>query len=240
MRKTGLCLALVASAQLTLFSFPAFAQDRPAPPTGQTSSDAPAAPVAATGTVNVHIKSDAPVTLEHRATPSAAWETSCSSPCDVAVPVGDEFQVSGDGLNPSKPFHLDASKGKVSLDVSVGRKSSQKVGTGVAIAGAAFGVAGILVIALGAKPSSTFNAQGTTSTAHTNDLFIGGALLLGGAIAAIYGGAMIVNNGNSSVNGDVGKPPPVYGVVDDAPSKVAQNPVPNVPTFVAPVLHFNF
>ncbi len=142
-------------------------------------------------------------------------------------------------MNDSKPFHLDAAKGKVTLDVSVGKKSSQKVGTGVAIAGAALGVAGILVIALGAKPSSTFTPDGTTSTAHTNDLFLGGALLLGGAIAAIYGGAMIVNNGSSAVNGDVGKAPPAYGA-NDVPTKIAQNPVPNVPTFIAPVLNFAF
>ncbi len=91
MRKTGLCLALIASAQLTLFTAaPAFAQDdRPAPPTGREAPAAPAAPAAPTGTVEVHIKTDAPVTLQHRATATSAWETSCSSRCDVGVPFGD-------------------------------------------------------------------------------------------------------------------------------------------------------
>lgn len=237
MRKAGLSLALsvsIASAQMTLFTAPAFADDaaRPAPPTGQTTAAAP------TGMVEVHIKSDAPVTLSHRASATSAWETACSSPCDTSVPVGDEYQVSGDGLNASKPFRLDASKGKVTLDVSVGKKSSQSIGTGLLIGAAVVAVVGVVFIAV-SKPSSTFQADGTTSTAHTNDIFTGGALLLGGAIAAIYGGAMIVNNGNSAVNGDVAKPPPAYGA-NDVPSKVAQNPVPNVPTFIAPVLHFNF
>jgi hypothetical protein len=236
MRKTGLSLALVASiasAQMTLFTLPAFADDaaRPAPPTGQTTA-------APTGMVDVHIKSDAPVTLSHRASATGAWETACSSPCDTSVPVGDEYQVSGDGLNASKTFRLDASKGKVTLDVSVGKKSSQSIGTGLLIGAAVVGVVGIVFIAI-SKPSSAFPADGTTSTAHTNEIFTGGALLLGGAIAAIYGGAMIVNNGSSAVNGDVAKPPPAYGA-NDIPSKVAQNPVPNVPTFIAPVFHFNF
>jgi hypothetical protein len=239
MRKTGLCLALVASSQLALsttFSAAAFADDKPVAPAPAAPASGPAPAV---GTVLVHIKSDEPVTLQHRANENAAWETSCSTPCDLPVPVGDEFQVTGDGLNASKPFHLDASKGKVTLDVTAGKKSSQKVGVGVAIGGAALGVAGILVMALGAPPSETFDGQ-TTHTAHTNDLFIGGALVLGGVIFGIYGGAMIVNNGNSDVAGDVSKPAPVYGKVDDGPSKIAQSPVPNVPTFVAPVLHFNF
>jgi hypothetical protein len=226
MRTTGLCLALLATANLTLIASPAFAEG-PAPA---------AAP--ADGTVMVHINSSSAVTLQRRSSATAAWETACTSPCDTRVPVGDEYQVAATSGAPSKIFRLDTSRGNVTLDVSPGDPSKKQTGMYVTIGGGVLALAGIITMIAGAKPSNTFPADGTTGLSNTNVLWIGGALLFAGIATGIYGGSMWVNGGNTSVDGDVSKAGPARGS-NDAP-KVAQQPIPSTPQFVVPVFSGTF
>ncbi len=240
------CLAIVLSAQLTLATSPAFAQP-PTPPDAPAASAAPAAPAApppaatasTDGTVSVHINSPSPVTLQRRSSAGGSWETVCTSPCDQRAPVGDEYQVTGKGLTESKPFRLDASHGPVVLDVSPGNPVKQTVGLYLAIGGGVLIVAGAIVMIVGAKPSTTFPADGTTGTRNTNMLFVGGALVFSGVVAVIYGGSMMVNNKASAVEGDVSKSGAAQGR-NDVVVKTAQVPAPTTPTFIVPVFSGTF
>jgi hypothetical protein len=256
MRTSGLCLAFVATAQFALFSSAAtsaFAAD-PSATTSVTSNPATVTPVPSTtttttttttadGTVMVHLKSDKPVTLQRRSGESGSWETVCSSPCDVAAPVGDQYQVTGEGVNPSKPFMLNSSKGVVKLDVEAGQKKDETKGIVFLVVGGALVIAGIIVIAVagGTKGgvSGQGNDSGTTHLGNTNAIFAGGGLIFAGLGAGIYGGATYLNSKSSTVEGDVAKPGPARGAVDPGRS-VATNATPNVPTFVFPVWQGTF
>ena len=294
MRTPGLCLALIASAQLTMFSSPAFAQDTPTPtpppdttapppdtglhtgsgplyttapapapapdapaPTPATTTPAasataatPAAPApapatataAAPGTVVVHINSDTPVTLQKRANESANWETVCTSPCDTAAPVDAQYQVMGDGVNASKPFMLNSTKGKVVLDVSPGTQQKAKVGMYFLIGGAAFAVAGLITVLASSGHgfvSSDGNGDGNSHLGHTNGLFAGGALLFVGIGGMLYGGGTMWGNAHSTVEGNVAQPQPARGM-NESVLNTAYSPVPNAPTFMLPVLSGKF
>lgn len=227
MRTTGLCLALLAAAQLTLVAAPARAEGP--------------APAPADGTVTVHVNSPTPVTLQRRASATSAWEVACTSPCDQRLPVGDEYQIaaSGDGT-PSKPFRLDSSRGNVTLDVSPGSTKKKQTGMYVTIGGGVLVVAGAITMIAGSKPSDTFPAGGTTGNSNTNVLFVGGALVFAGVVAGIYGGSMWVNGAKTDVEGDVGGTASSHGAVQ-TPVKTAQQQVaPTTPTFIVPILSGSF
>jgi hypothetical protein len=237
MRTIGLCLAVAATAQFTLLSTPAFAEGVSLSATATTST--PAAPATAEdGTVMVHINSSTQVTLKHRASAKAAWEDACTSPCDTKLPVGDEYQVAAQNGAPSKAFRLDGSSGKVVLDVSPGSDSKKSTGMIVTIAGGVLVVAGAVVMIAGAKPSSTFPADGTTGNRNTQALFVGGALVFAGLVTGIYGGALWVNGGTTTVEGDVGKGS--TGAKNDSPQIAQKQPAPSTPTFVVPLISGTF
>src|SRR5579859_7641297 len=173
MRTTGLCLALLASLELVAVSTPAFAQgDTDSWPPRKAFVDPGTAPAPdaakPAGTVMVHINSSAAVTLQHRSTESQAWETVCTSPCDVRAPVGDQYQVLGDSGKPSKVFALDASKGdNLTLEVKT-TSSGQKTGGWVlAGTGAAAFIAGWVVIIANAG-TTPVSGQGADD-AQTHD-----------------------------------------------------------------------
>ena len=254
MRTSGFCLAMVATAQFALLSSNAtraFAADPPAATTTTSVTSNPATvtpsttttPAASTdGTVTVHLKSDKPVTLQRRSGESGSWETVCTSPCDQRVPVGDQYQVTGEGFNASKPFMLNASKGTVNLDVQVGEKKGETTGLVVLGVGGALVIAGIIVIAVAGGTngvSGQGNDSGTTHLGNTNALFAGGGLIFAGLAAGIYGGATYLNSKSSTVEGDVAKPGPARGALDSGPA-VARNATPNVPAFVIPVWQGTF
>jgi hypothetical protein len=255
MRTSGICLALVATAQFALFSSVstrAFAADPPATtpsPSATTTTNTTATTTAATpaastdGTVMVHINSDRPVTLQRRSGESGAWETVCSSPCDQRAPVGDQYQVTGEGVNASKPFMLNASKGTVNLDVGVGDKKGETTGTVLLVVGGVLVVAGVIVMIAAGSTSGGLSGQGndsgTTHLGNTNAFFAGGALVFAGLAAGIYGGATMINSAHSNVEGDVARPGPARGAIDPGRS-VAKNTTPNAPAFIFPVFKTTF
>jgi hypothetical protein len=264
MRKSGLCLALLASAPLVLCSNVAFADGdqpaAPAPAPAASSSDAApaaaapapaAAPAAASGTVPIHINSDTTVTLQHRSGEGGAWETLCQSPCDAAGPTGDQYQITGDNLNESRPFTIDGSKGKVTLDVQAGSKQKQKVGMGFLIGGGVLTLTGLIwAIAESAGPlhadtnspgfvSGTGAMDGgTTHNDHWTGVFMAGAFMFVGIGAGLYGAGTMLANNHSDVQGDVQKAQPTRGQ-NDAPAREAQVRLPT-PTLMVPVLHGSF
>lgn len=228
MRAVGLSLgktmALFTSASLVLATTtPAFAADPasgPAAPEvtkeiseGQKSevkdvTPAPAeAPKTATdaappvnGKVTVHLESKKQVTLEKRAGSSAPWEHVCNSPCDETVSTADEYRIVGVGLTDSKPFFMPATESKVTLNVYPGERSKYQTGMWILGGGGVLAVAGIVFIAAGAGSSKTFDDDGITHNGNTDWITVGTVCILGGVVAGIYGGAMMYDNKNTTVN----------------------------------------
>jgi hypothetical protein len=252
MRKSGLCLALIASAPLVLFSVPSYADgDTPSAAAAPAPAAAPAAATASDGTVAIHLNSDSPVTLQHRSGENSAWETLCTSPCDAKGPVGDQYLLTGEGLNDSKVFNIDGSKGKVTLDVSPGSKKKAVVGTGFLIGGGVVLLTGLIwAIAESSGPlhadtnspgflsGAGSNDGGTTHIDHTNGLFAAGALIFAGVCAGLYGAGTMLANRHTDVDGDVAKDQPSRGE-NDVPTRTAQIKLPT-PTFSVPLFQGSF
>ncbi len=60
----------------------------------------------------VHITSPKHVTLNRRLDEGADWVHACDSPCDVELPLGDQYEIAGLGNGPSKDFHLKGAAGQ--------------------------------------------------------------------------------------------------------------------------------
>jgi hypothetical protein len=100
----------------------------------EPSAAPPPVPPRATGPlVRVHIASPDPVILYHRPPSTSDWIQACSSPCDAALPAGDEYQIAGvpGSRGPSKPFHLEGAAPGRTVVLSVSAPSG--VGTGFGI-----------------------------------------------------------------------------------------------------------
>jgi hypothetical protein len=233
MRSLALSLALAASAQIVLATTPAWAD----PP-----SDAPPpAPAAATadGTVLVHIETHERGNLERRSAPGGAWEFACEAPCDKRLPVGDQYHFVGAGVNESRVFNLDGSRGdRVVLYLGGGDKQREKIGKWTVVGAGALFVAGILTIAIGSHPSHTFQADGTTNNSNFNVLAVGTSLIVVGLAGGLFGGAWWYGNSRSHVTGDVLGAPPARGSLPPAQQTGMRMPVPAAQTFEVPVLRF--
>jgi hypothetical protein len=214
----------------------------------------PAPPVTAThvsdGTVEVHIESrDKMVLLEHRIGPSAPWEAACEGSCDKRLPVSDEYRVLGTGLNDSRAFNLDGTKDRVVLKVVAGEHKRETIGKIILIGGGALIVAGILTIAIGSHPSETFQADGTTNNTNFDILTAGTALILGGLVGGVYGGATWYNNRHSHVGGDVQGNTPTRDPRDVNKEDASiprpeltgmRTPAPMAPIFQIPLINRSF
>jgi hypothetical protein len=217
MRTLGVCASILASAQLLILPVPAFAQEAPPAPSSDAPPPADAKPAdakpadakpadakpapSAEGTVQVHIESPTPVSLEKR--DGATWSHVCEAPCDTAVSTSAEYRIMGTDLNESKAFMIDGSKGKVTLNVRPGYHQRAQQGMYVAIAGGVLLVGGILTIAIGSDGKTPFSGDSDTHLGNTNTIFIGSALILAGVCGGILGGAWMIDNAHTRVGGDV-------------------------------------
>jgi hypothetical protein len=250
MRTTGLCLALLASLELVALSTPALAQGGGSDswPPRKAFVDPGAAPAPDTapapGTVTVHINSSRTVTLQHRSTESSAWETLCTSPCDVRAPVGDQYQIVSDSGKPTKAFALDASKGDtVTLDVKTTGTGQRTGGWILAGTGGAMFIGGWVVI-LANLGTSAISGQGQDDAqshdAHNNGMFIGTGLIIAGLCAGIYGTSLVIGAGKSDVGGNVQAPPPASGKSDQQTQHTAELVPPTAPAIMVPILQGKF
>jgi hypothetical protein len=262
--RSSVKLALLASSALVLASTQAFAQaapttgqDAPAPatvvtvpatatpvvvtaPTGSTVEVSTTVAASTDGTLLVHIDSPQKVSLERRSSPSAAWEHACESPCDGRLPVGDQYRIVGTGMNDSNPFTLDGSKGdRAVLLVAPGTKQKAAIGEGLLIGGAVLLVGAVVFGAIGACPSCTFQANGTTDTTNTDVIGAATGLAVIGLATGVFGAAWWVDNSHSRVSGAVQAAPPARGGLDPALVAGMRGPMPGMTqAFTVPVLHF--
>jgi hypothetical protein len=255
MRKAVLAwrLAACASASLSLFSTiakadgPAAPDATPAPaaqPAG-ASTPAPASGaggVSATGNgwVTLHVDSPSPVSVEKRADANAAWEHVCESPCDQHVPVDAQYRVTGTDVNESKEFQLHPRGDTATVKVTPGSPGKARTGWIILAAGGVVGTAGIIINAVGTQQGSIGGASGTTTdNSRTDFYFVGTTLMVVGALGAIYGGSMVLDNHHSKVEGAVMEPPPAHGS-NDPVTHVAQSALSSVPTFFLPLVTARF
>lgn len=167
------------------------------------AADAKAEPKQEDGTVEVHIDSPSAVTLEKRSAEST-WAKACDAPCDAKLGVSDEYRLVGTDLNESRPFHIDASKGKVTLNVTPGTSGGRTRGVVTTIGSGAVLAGGVVVILVGMKHHG--DADGELSQPRNDAaLLAGGAMVFAGIVGGIVGTSWIVNNAHTSVDGDVRK-----------------------------------
>ena len=207
-QKTDAPSAAAPSAQVPPADAPP-AQVTPAPVSAPAASEPPAP--TADGTVLVHIDAPQAVSLERRQGQSQNWEHVCVSPCDERASVSAEYRVLGTDLNASKPFMLDATKGKVVLTVRPGYHQKAETGFWVLVGGGAAVVIGTAVILLGTDTAAASSADGETHIGNTNALFTGSLFLIAGLSGGILGGSWLLENAHTRVNGDVARPTPEKG-----------------------------
>lgn len=164
------------------------------------------------GTLLVHVDSSKPVVLETRTQSGAPWTRACASPCDVRLPVGVDYRITGDGVTASESFLLDGSRTDprepITLKVRPASKNKFIIGTAVAGTGAAILVGGIVVlIAAAAGPKEVAN-DGTTRTGFTDAMWIGTAMVAGGIGTGVFGTTMALANKSTRVRGNVVGPQP--------------------------------
>ncbi len=242
MRVTGLSLAFLATVNVLVVSTPALAED-----SAPAATEAPAAAAKPEGTVMLHIESPKVVDLERRQGGIGAWEHVCTSPCDMNVPLFDQYRIApAADVSESKPFMIDAAnKDRVSLAVNPGMRTKSRVGTYILIAGVATVVTGVVVVIAGTAGSDSIGSDGTTHHAFTNVAFVGSALVLGGLAATMVGAAWRINNQHSYVGGDVAKPPASTNEQTASREAVfvkpqAEQMASRTPAFVFPVFTKNF
>lgn len=211
-----------------------------------------AAPTPPEGKVFVHLEAPQEVTLERRQGAASPWEHVCNSPCDEAVSVRDEYHIVGVNMTESKPFMVDGKESKTTLYVHPGYHKDVVTGEWVLGGAGALAVGGILSLAIGAGTHTPLSNDGITHNGNTDWITVGMVLLVGAAATGIYGGAMVVNNLHTSVNGGTAKPadvdekkapPSSVNVQLSASRQPTYREAANVPqpaTFTMPILSGRF
>jgi hypothetical protein len=212
MRNLGICASILAVSNIVAFTSPAFAQETAKPSDDdKASTPAPAkpadAPVSDDALVDVHVDSPVPVSLERRTPGATTWENVCTTPCDVKTSTVSEYRIVGTDLNDSKPFMIDGTKEKVNLSVVPGSKARADAGLYILVGGGIVTIAGVAVMVLSAGKGDVFQSQGDgqTHNSYLNSLFFGGALVMTGLTAGLFGAGWMLGNRHSTVGGDVSK-----------------------------------
>ena len=157
-------------------------------------------------TVEIHIDSPTPVDLIRLHGSNTDWYSVCTSPCDVRVPKADTFRIIGKDINRSKPFRIDAAQsGRVNVKVTPGTKSKRELGLWVLGGSGAVALGGIIVLAAGVSPSSSFSGDGLTHNENQTAIAVGSLLIVAGITGGITGGAWALDNSRTAV--EVGAAP---------------------------------
>jgi hypothetical protein len=135
----------------------------------------------------VHIDSPQPVSLEVR-TGRRDWEALCTSPCDMAAPLGAEVRATGNDLGTTRSIVLAAQPGqRVVLTV-------ERAAEGATTGGWVLGVIGGVLVAGGATMivDGAVTAKGDSMGAFL--LMFGGVLAAGAGTGLALGGIVSVNH----------------------------------------------
>ena len=176
----------------------------PAPPSAPLAAAARPTPPAPT--VLVHIDGAEDAQLEQDATHEDHWQVVCSAPCDMRLPVGPDYRVSGPGIRTSGTFGLDFESGKhETVTVSAASKPWFIIGIVSTAAGGAAALVGAAV-GLGASLASSVDTSNgdTASAQHENGVAAAGWTVAGiGALAIVAGIILIVTNAKTRTTQDL-------------------------------------
>jgi hypothetical protein len=169
---------------------PAAPQSAPASPLPNTT-----APMSGP-LVLVHIETQRRVTLDRRNPgDDQAWVTACESPCDVQLPLNNDYRIVGEGIWASSEFELEANPGqRVVIKVNPATRLARTAGIVVAGAGLLAAIIGIYVVAVAATTNciNTVNTTGCDSSGAGTT--IGWVIVAAGLVTAGVGGVLILMN----------------------------------------------
>ena len=125
----------------------------PLPPTGPAPSPGAPPPPPAPTMVMVHIDGPEDTQLEQDVSHEEHWQTVCTAPCDLKLPIGPDYRVTGPGIKASGVFGLEYQNGlREIVTVNGASKSwfvlgivSTAVGGAAALIGALVGLSASLV-----------------------------------------------------------------------------------------------
>jgi hypothetical protein len=152
----------------------------------------------------VHIQSPRHVTLD-RKNPGEdePWVTACESPCDVELPLDNDYRIVGSGVRPSGEFRLEGKPGeRIVLEVNPSSKAVRATGILLGSLGITAIVSGLYLWA-GMLPATS--GQACTSDprdAHpcdtARDIGRAGLIMAGaGAVLATVGGILFFASNRS-------------------------------------------
>jgi hypothetical protein len=208
---------------------PAVPAPRPPPP--------PPPPPMRGPLVWVHITAPQHVTLNRRLDQGADWVKACDSPCDVELPIADEYEIAGLGNGPSKEFHLQASPGQsVVLSIEPPSIGGIVLGGGLVFVG---GVGLYISVLVGLAVA----AACTDQSCGTNPGWVGSGISAG-AMAA--GGFILYLSAKTDINQHESTPqpaaPPQNAYLREPTWRTTIEPLPTTsgPAFVVPIFSRSF
>ena len=164
---------------------------------------------------HVHISTPKTVQLFRRPAGTTGWTHACASPCDIDLPLGDDYRVTGSGVAQSKEFHLQGAPGE-RLEIVVDPTSTGGMVAGGLLAGTgAFAMyIGFLTTLVGVAQSnqdcsSSYYGSGSYSSSSRCQSEYGngprvrnvGLGILGvGTAAAVVGLVVIVNSAGTDIS----------------------------------------
>ncbi len=182
------------------------------PPPGASilASSAPSAPAPMAGPrAHVHISTPKTVQLFRRPAGTTGWTNACASPCDIDLPLGDDYRVTGSGVAQSKEFRLQGAPGE-RLEIVVDPTSASGMVAGGLVAGTgAFAMyIGFLTTLVGVaqtnRSCSSYYYSTTSQCLRDNRdgpavRNVGLGILLAGTAAAVIGLVVVVNSAGTEV-----------------------------------------
>ena len=94
----------------------------------------------------VHLRAKSRVLLYRKPAGTNAWTQACASPCDVELPIGDSYRLTGNGVPQTREFRLEASPGgAVEIEFDPPSTPGILLGGTMAYGGAGAAYVGLLV-----------------------------------------------------------------------------------------------
>jgi len=138
----------------------------------------------------VHIEASGPAYLYRAPRGTNDYETACAAPCDMELPIDDEYRIGGNGTKTTPSFRLKASAGgRITLKVD-GPNWFGIVGGGtLAVTGVTVAYAGLLLAA----------GSGNSGSSREDSSTVGLGCLVFGAAAAALGGFAFARSSTTEV-----------------------------------------
>jgi hypothetical protein len=170
----------------------------------------PATTAPVTGpTVLVHIETQRRVTLDRRNPgDDQPWVTACESPCDVQLPLNNDYRIVGEGIWASGEFELDGNPGqRVVIKVNPATRFARTAGIVTAGIGLTAAIVGIYVVAVSATANCVNTANVTTGCETSGGgTTVGWVIVAAGLVTAAVGGVLILMNLRTGQSQDLQSP----------------------------------